>query len=414
MKNTILILAMFAVVTGFYSCSKSKSIDSAKTAVPISLSQHQKDLVVANNAFGFNIFKTIMLAEGNDKNVFISPLSISLALAMTYNGANGDTKTEMQNTLQFPNLSSDEINGYFQKLSTSLIQVDPKVNLGIANSIWYRNTFSILPAFIQVNQDYYNAHIEALDFNNPNSVNTINNWVSDKTNKRIPKVIDQISNDLVMFLINAIYFKGSWMYEFDKNGTHDLSFTLADASVISTPLMHQKGSFNSFSNEQFSAVEMPYGQGNFTMVVLLPNDGYSANDILTNLSSENWDSWTNSFSKQNVEITFPRFKFEYDRTLNNDLTNLGMGKAFSDTEADFTNINPNGGLYISYVKHDSYVEVNETGTEAAAVTVVAISATMAGPGNEYHTFLVNKPFVFAIRETTTNTILFMGKVSNPQ
>jgi serine protease inhibitor len=413
MKKILFILLLSAILGGFISCSNNKGTDSPKTAVQILLSQHQKDLVVANNAFGFDIFKTIIMAEGYDKNVFISPLSISLALAMTYNGANGDTKTEMQNTLRFPDLTSDDINGYFQKLSTSLIQVDPKVNLGIANSIWYAQGFSVLPAFIQVNQDYYNAQVQSLDFSSPTAVNTINNWVSDKTNKRIPKVIDQIDPLDVMFLINAIYFKGSWLYEFEKDGTHNLSFTLSDASNISTPLMHQKGSFNYFSNDQFSAVEMPYGQGNFTMVVLLPMDGHSANDIVSSMSSENWDSWINNFSKQNVDITFPRFKFEYERYLNDDLINLGMPKAFS-CEADFTKINPAGGLYIDFVKHDSFVEVNETGTEAAAVTVVGIALSSYPSGPSYFTFLVNKPFLFAIRETTTNTILFIGKVSNPK
>jgi serine protease inhibitor len=413
MQRILFIIIIGAVLSGLNSCSKNKATDTPKTPGQISLNQHQKQLVVSNNAFGFDIFKTIMKAEGNDKNVFISPLSISLALAMTYNGANGATKTEMQNTLRFPDLTSDDINGYFQKISSALIQVDPKVNLGLANSIWYRNDFSVLPAFIQVNQDYFNAEVQSLDFSSPAAANTINNWVSDKTNKRIPKVIDQINGDIIMLLINAIYFKGSWMYEFEKNGTHDLNFILADASSITTPMMHQKGSFNYFSNEQFSAVEMPYGQGNFTMVVLLPNDSHNTSDIVANLSSENWDSWINNFSKQTVDITFPRFKFEYERYLNNDLIGLGMPKAFSSGEADFTNINANGGLYISFVKHNSFVEVNETGTEAAAVTTVAMGTT-AGPNPSYYTFLANKPFLFAIRETTTNTILFIGKVNNPK
>jgi serine protease inhibitor len=414
MKTLSSLLLIAGILTGLYSCSNDKGPVTPKTPVQISLNQHQKDLVVSNNAFAFNIFKTIMSAESNDKNVFISPLSISLALAMTYNGANGDTKTQMQNTLQFPDLSTEDINGYFQKITTSLLQVDPKINLRIANSIWYEQSFSVLPAFIQVNQDYYSAQVQGLDFNNPASVNTINKWVSDKTNSKIPKVIDQIDPQTIMFLINAIYFKGNWSSEFDKNGTHNLSFTLSDASTISTPMMHQKGSFNYFSNDQFAAVEMPYGQGNFTMLVFLPNEGQGTNDIVTSLSADNWDSWLNNFSKQTVDITFPRFKFEYERFLNDDLISLGMPKAFSPIEADFTNINSNGGLYISYVKHNSFVEVNETGTEAAAVTTVAIGATMVGPNPTYYTFLVNRPFLFAIRETTTDAILFIGKVSNPQ
>ncbi len=414
MKKCLFVLAIFTILGGMISCSKNKGADSPKVAVSITLSQHQKDLVVSNNAFGFDIFKTILTSEGDSKNVFVSPLSISLALAMTYNGANGNTKTEMQNTLRFPTLASDEINGYFQKLSTSLLQIDPKVTLGIANSIWYRQGFFVLPAFIQVNKDYYNAEVDSLDFNSPNAVNTINKWASDKTNARIPKVIDQIDPYLVMFLMNAIYFKGSWMYEFEANGTHDLGFTISANSNVITPLMHQKGSFNYFTNDMISVVEMPYGQGNFTMVVLLPKDGYNTSDIVTSLSSENWANWMSGLSKSNVEITFPRFKFEYDRTLNEDLKLLGMKKAFSELEADYTNINPFGGLFISFVKHNSFVEVNETGTEAAAVTVVGISTTSYPAQPEFIPFLANKPFLFVIRETTTNTIIFLGRVSNPK
>ena len=413
MKKQAAIIVLFVILGIITSCSKNKNEDTRKVAVPIELSQHQKDLVVSNNEFGFDIFKTISSTEADANNLFISPLSISLALAMTYNGANGNTKTEMQNTLKFPSLTTDEINGYFQKLSSALLSVDSKVNLGIANSIWYRNEFSVLPAFIQVNKDYYNAEVKSLDFSSPLAVSTINNWVSDKTNKKIPKVIDEISSDIVMFLINAIYFKGSWSQEFDKDGTHNLNFYPSNLSSFVTPMMHQKGSFNYLSNDKFSALEMPYGQGNFTMDVLLPNQGFTTNDIVSSLNSENWNAWMNAFGKQTVDITFPRFKFEYERTLNNDLIGLGMPKAFSTLEADFTNINPAVNLYISFVKHNSFVEVNETGTEAAAVTVVGVGATSAGPDPVVITFNANKPFIFAIRETTTNTILFIGRVSNP-
>jgi serine protease inhibitor len=413
MKKSLIILVIFTIIGGLSSCNKNKGTENPKSPVQITLSQQQKDLVVSNNAFGLEIFRAIASNDTESVNSFISPLSISLALAMTYNGSNGATRTEMQNTLQFPNLSQDEINGYFQKLTDELTSIDSRVNLKIANSIWYRQGFSVLPSFLQVNQDYYDANVQSLDFNNPASVNTINNWVSDKTNNRIQKVINNIDPTLVMFLINAIYFKGSWSQEFEKNGTHEQPFYLTPGSSINVPMMHQKGSFNYLTSEKFRAVEMPYGQGNFTMLVLLPKDGYSASDITSALTAENWDSWTSGLNKAQVEIRFPRFKFEYERTLNDDLKSLGMIKAFSDTEADFTNINPNGGLYISFVKHNSFVEVNETGTEAAAVTTVGVGTTSAGPP-QYIDFNANKPFIFAIRESTTNAILFMGKVCNPQ
>ena len=216
----LLILALFA------NCAKDKPAEN-RDIVQVSLTAKEKSLVSSNNAFGFDMFRTINKSENPDKNVFISPLSISLALAMTYNGANGDTKTEMQNTLRFPDLSADEINGYFLKLTNTLLDLDPTVKLGIANSIWYRDDFSVLPDFISINQSYYNAEVKALDFNDDASVSKINGWVAEKTNDKIKKVIDDISPDMVMFLINAIYFKGEWKYDFNKDHTTQGTFNLS-------------------------------------------------------------------------------------------------------------------------------------------------------------------------------------------
>jgi serine protease inhibitor len=399
-------LLISAVLAG---CAKDKPAEN-KELVQVSLTANQKSLVLSNNAFGFDMFRTINKSENSDKNVFISPLSISLALAMTYNGANGDTKSEMQNTLRFPDLSADEINGYFQKLSNTLLNLDPTVKLGIANSIWYRQDFTVLPEFVTVNQTYYNAEVQALDFNDPASVAQINHWVATKTNDKIPKVIDDIPGNLVMFLINAIYFKGQWTYEFKKEATMDGPFHITPVTQSTIPFMNQEGTFNYYSNDSLQLVEMPYGQGNFSMIVLLPKNGHSVSSLAGGLTTETWSDLTDHMEKSNVAISMPRFKFEYEKILNDDLTALGMGRAFSDN-ADFSKINGTGGLCISFVKHNSFVEVNEEGTEAAAVTVVGIIETSAGPGPSFIPFVADHPFVFAIRETTTNTILFMGKVS---
>ena len=399
-------LLVTAVMAG---CAKDKS-DEKRELVQVSLTPNQKSLVLSNNAFGFDMFRTINKAENTDKNVFISPLSISLALAMTYNGANGDTKTEMQNTLRFPELSADEINGYFQKLSNTLLDLDPTVKLGIANSIWYREGFYVLPDFISINQSYYNAEVKALDFGDPASVDKINGWVATKTNDKIKKVIDDISPDLVMFLINAIYFKGQWTYDFDKDLTAQGQFHLSSTEQSTVPFMHQKGTLHYYSNDSLQLLEMPYGQENFSMVVLLPKQGYSVSALAEGLTPEIWNGWLADTSKANVEIAMPRFKFEYERKLNDDLIGLGMVKAFGP--ADFSKINPDADLYIDFVKHNSFVEVNEEGTEAAAVTVVGIVETSAPPEPTFIPFIADHPFIFAIRETTTNTILFIGKVSS--
>jgi serine protease inhibitor len=397
------ILCMMAVMAG---CAKDKP-EQKKELVQVSLTPNQKSLVLSNNAFGFDVFRTINRSENSDKNVFISPLSISLALAMTYNGANGDTKTEMQNTLRFPDLSEDEINGYFQKLSNTLLDLDPTVKLGIANSIWYRLGFSVLPDFLSINESYYNAEVRGLDFSDPASVEIINNWCATKTNEKIKKVLDDIGPDVVMYLINAIYFKGQWTYDFDKDLTTEGPFHLSTAETSTVSFMHQKGTFDYYSNDSLQLLEMPYGQGNFSMVVLLPKPGYSVSTLADGLTPEIWNGWLADTSKANVDIAMPKFRFEYERILNDDLIGLGMVKAFGP--ADFSNINPSAGLYISMVKHNSFVEVNEEGTEAAAVTVVEI-VEVSMPS--FIPFVADRPFLFAIRETTTNTILFMGKVSS--
>lgn len=395
-------LIISALVAG---CTKDTP-DAKRELVKVSLTPHQKSLVLANNAFGFDMFRAINKSESSDKNVFISPLSISLALAMTSNGANGDTKTEMLNTLRFPELSADEINGYFQNLTSALIDLDPTVKLGIANSIWYREGFSVLPDFLSINKSYYNAEVQALDFSDPSAINTINGWVATKTNDRIKKVIDEIGSDVVMYLINAIYFKGQWTYDFDKKLTAEGIFHNTGAGQSTVPFMHQEAGFNYYSNDSLQLLEMPYGQGNFSMVVLLPEPGHSVSALAEGLTPEIWDALLADTAKINVHVAIPRFKFEYEKILNDDLKGLGMVKAFG--AADFSNISPSVDLKISMVKHNSFVEVNEEGTEAAAVTVVEIIEYLS-PGPL--TFTVDRPFLFAIRETTTNTILFIGKVT---
>jgi len=407
MKPSILAILIILAVNA--ACSKENAPEK-RELVQVNLTSNQKSLVLSNNAFGFDIFREVNVSESPDKNLFISPLSISLALAMTYNGANGDTRTEMQNTLRFPDLSADEVNGHFQTLSNALLNLDPTVKLGIANSIWYRQGFDVLPDFLSVNRKYYNAEVRPLDFSDPGSANTINNWVADKTNDKITKVIDAISDDQVMFLINAIYFKGQWTYSFKKDDTADGTFRSSPEEQSTVPFMHQKGTFLYYANDSLQMVEMPYGQENFSMIVLLPGSGYSVGPLATGLTPDIWSEWLNKLDEANVDISMPKFKFEYERKLNDDLKALGMVKAFFPNDADFSNINPGQELYISFVKHNSFVEVNEEGTEAAAVTVVGVNTTSVPSEPIFIPFNVDHPFLFVIRETTTNTIIFIGKV----
>ena len=372
------------------------------------LTSMEKALVEADNHFGLKLFREINEGE-KDKNVFISPLSISMALDMTLNGAAGETKQAMQNALEVAGFSDQQINISYQSLIELLTGLDPKVKFQIANSIWYRSTFSVEQPFIDVNKKYFNAKVAGLDFNDPLSVNVINSWVYENTNGKIDKIVDRIDPLTVMFLINAIYFKGTWTYQFEESNTMEAPFYLPDNSEKACRLMNIYGTFNYFSNDKFQAIDLPYGDKQFSMTVFLPRSGKDINDLVAELNQTNWNNWITQFGETEGEIFLPRFKLEYEKSLKEVLTQLGMGVAFSG-QADFTRINKQGNLFISKVKHKSFVEVNEEGTEAAAVTSVEISLTSVGSG---FIMRVDRPFIFAIRENHSGTILFIGKIVDP-
>jgi len=412
MKVIRLIIPAIVILLLGYSCEKTKDEEPGPTE--INLTEKGKILVEADNLFGINLFKEVLKAEEPEKNVMISPLSVSLALAMTYNGADGDTKEAMEKTLELTGLTVDEINENYKMLIDALASVDPKVLMSIANSIWYKQEFEVEQDFINVNQDYFYAEVSPLNFNDPDAVTTINNWVANKTNDKITEILDAIPADAVMYLINAIYFKGIWKYEFDESDTEEKPFYLSNGTTKDIPMMVQEGSFNYFSNDILQAVEMPYGAGNYSMIILLPQYNKTPDDIIEQLSNENWNNWLSEFYEaEKVQIHLPKFKFEYKNKLNDELINMDMGIAFDPYNADFSKINPLEQLFISRVIHKSFIEVNEEGTEAAAVTMVEMCNTSTGEETGIH-FYVNQPFIFAIKEKYTNTIVFIGKVMEPE
>lgn len=373
------------------------------------LSPKTKELINSDNDFGFELFKKINAAADADANICMSPLSVSLALAMTYNGAGGDTEIAMKDALKLAGFKTEEINELYSDLTKALISDDPKVKLEIANSIWYRNDFEILDDFIERNEIYYDAKVDALDFADPGAKDIINAWVSDKTHKKIEFIVDQISAESFMFLINAIYFKGQWTYEFDKKETQDLAFYKEDGTVTDVPTMRMEADLNMLQSDLFSAVELPYGKGNVAMYVLLPNETGKVDNILEVLDNESWAEYLDSFYEQKeVKLQLPKWKSEFEMTLNPMLMDMGMQVAFSDA-ADFSRILPGAPLKISKVKHKTFIEVNEEGTEAAAVTSVEIELTSIS--GKY--FYVNRPFVYIIAEKTTGAVLFAGKVMDP-
>lgn len=373
------------------------------------LSPKTKELINSDNNFGFELLKRINAETEAGENMCISPLSVSLAMAMTYNGAGGDTEIAMRDALKFSGFTTEEINELYRDLTLALVSDDPKVKLEIANSIWYRNDFTILDDFVDRNEVYYDARVDALNFADPGSKDIINGWVSDKTHKKIESIVDQISAESFMFLINAIYFKGQWTYEFDKDETSDLSFYKENGTVSDVPTMRLEADLNMLKTDLFDAIELPYGKGNVAMYVLLPSELSKVDDVIEALDHESWTDYLDSFYEQKeVKLQIPKWKSEFEMTLNPMLMDMGMEVAFSDA-ADFSRILPGAPLRISKVKHKTFIEVNEEGTEAAAVTSVEIELTAIM--GEY--FTVNKPFVYLIAEKNTGSVLFAGKVMDP-
>jgi serpin B len=367
----------------------------------------EKRLIESGNPFGFELFREIVRSE-EDINVFISPFSASMALGMTLNGAAGTTETDMRGTLGFTGWDQDDVNASFRSIMELLLSADPATVMEIANSIWYRDDFSVLAEFISANQEYFDAEIRPSDFDSPDAPGIVNAWVSEKTHGRIPDIIDRINPATVMMLINALYFKGTWHYEFNTANTRDDFFRFPDGESAACKMMQQKATLSYMENDAFQAVELPYGNGRFAMTIFLPKPGHSHLDLAASLTIGNWQSWKAQFSSQELTLQLPKFKVEYEIRLNDVLSGLGMAVAFDPAGADFTSINPEGGLYISLVKQKTFVEVDEKGTEAAAVTVVVIDRTSAGPPEIL--MRVDRPFIFLIRETTSDAMLFMGKI----
>ncbi|PSB14340.1 proteinase inhibitor I4 serpin [filamentous cyanobacterium CCP1] len=367
-------------------------------------------LVSANTRFGLQLFSQLQ-QETIAENLLISPSSVVLALTMTYNGANGTTQQAMAEALQLQGLSLAEVNQANAALYHSLENAD-QVTLSIANALWARDGFDFNADFLQRNQTFYQAEITALDFASPQAVSQINEWVSQNTEGKIPTIVDQLSPDAVLYLMNAIYFKGNWTTPFDPDITTDRPFYLPDGTEKRHPMMQQEGRLAYYETEQFQAVALPYGDDRrLSMYIFLPQPDYTLEEFSESLTPENWDTWMAQFSMQTGTLQLPRFTFEYSTSLNDALSALGMSIAFSD-QADFSNLS-NEPTAISEVLHKTFIEVNEEGTEAAAATSVEI-ITLSAPVDPPFQMTVDRPFFFAIRDNQTQTVLFLGSVIAPE
>jgi serpin B len=403
---SILLLAV-----ALFACNKATDDPGIKD---LDLDAKSKKLIEADNEFGFDLFKRVYGDAETPANFMISPLSISLALSMAYNGAETETKTQMEEAMRIKGFTRDELNSVYQSLIETLTTADEKVVMEIANSIWYRNNYQVQQSFLDVNNTFYDAEVNASDFSDPATVGLINGWVSDKTHAKIPEIIQEIPGEAMLYLINAIYFNGTWTKEFNPGSTQQLGFETDNGNSIFADMMGRKDSLDYYSNETFSAIEMPYGQGNFNMLVMLPNDDKKVSDIIGQMNPGNWEKWQKALKVTNsVDIRLPKFKIEFDIKLNDILKAMGMPLAFTE-KADFSGINPDRDLFISYVKHKTFVEVDEKGTEAAAVTVISFVDSSYDPDAlQWTPFYCTRPFLFAITEKETGAILFMGKVGDP-
>ncbi|MFS0514054.1 serpin family protein [Nostoc sp. UIC 10607] len=369
-------------------------------------------IVDSSNKFGFKLFSEVLKGD-NEKNVFISPSSIAIALAMTYNGASGSTQQAMAKTLELQGMNLPEINSsYAAVLKQLLDNQDAKVQLSIANSLWANQDVSFAPDFLKRTQDFYQAKVSNLNFKDAAASSIINNWVEENTKGKITKIVETIEPNQVLFLINAIYFKGNWSNQFDKSQTAQYPFYITSGRRKQHPMMSQEGDYRYYENEQFQAVSLPYGKdGKLSFYIFLPKQNSNLKAFYQNLNVENWQKWMTQFNKQKGFIRLPRFKIDYDVTLNDALKTLGMEEAFSD-KANFSGMGKN--FAISQVKHKTFVEVNEEGTEAAAATSVGIVATSLREEPEPFRMIVERPFFCAIRDNQTGNLLFMGSIIEPQ
>ena len=407
-KITSLSLLLCTILV-FLSCSKRED-DLVRDPVPISLTEAQTIIIESGNEFAFDIFSKLAGSAAPGQNILISPLSISYALSMTLNGAKGETRDAMTEALRVSGIDMETLNKSYKTLTEALLNIDKKVLISIANSVWTENNFQVKKAFIDILTDYYDAESKPFDITDPSVPGLINKWIEDKTNGLIREMISELPGNTVMLLINAIYFKGQWKLQFDKSLTVDETFFLSGNSEVRVAMMKNKKKYKVYEGKGFKIAEFPYGQGNYVMDVILPDEKQGLNSTLALINTRDYESWVSQMTEQEVEVSFPKFKYGFKRTLKDILSDMGMGIAFTDF-ADFSNISEQHDLLLTDVAHQTFIETNEEGTEAAAATVVTVGVTsMPPPPLE---FRMDHPFMYIIRETSTNSILFMGRVSNP-
>lgn len=411
-----IIIPLFVIIMILFvtSCDQNKSEGYSFISGDVEFGEddYQK-ITSSNNNLGFKLLTKVDADE--QENIFISPTSLLMALSMVYNGADGVTKEEIAETLQLNGIDERDLNKANASLGTMLYKDTNQVTVNIAHSIWLHEDYNFQEKFSKDNQDYYNATIQEIDIFNRNSAKRINNWVKQSTNNKIDAIVENpLDENLLALLINAIYFKGQWTYEFDQKKTKKDGFHLLDGTRKDVSFMELKEELYYLENEMFQAVKLPYGTGEMSMSIFLPQESSNLEQLKEKLTNENWEKWLKKFSKKEGTIILPKFTLAYETSLKNALMELGINKAFETGRADFSKmIEEDDQIYMSNVKQKTFIDVNEEGTEAAAATSIEMKLVSAPVDGPFY-MDVNRPFFFTITDEETDAIIFMGLMSHPQ
>ena len=353
-----------------------------------------------------------MLRQNSEQNIAVSPVSLALALSMLYNGTSGTTRQEISSALGMKGVNLNAFNHANKTLEKSLETNDYCGKLAIANSLWTRQGFPFRYQFLKTNQEYYQAQITNLNFESSESVGIINRWVKDKTLEKIPQIIEQISHDDVLFLINAIYFQGIWQVEFDPHLTTQQPFYLSNDRVIKFPLMSREGKYRYFETSEFQAVSLPYTGERFSLEVFLPRPDKNLKDLVSQLTVGQWKKWMGQFREQQGQLKLPRFSLSYEVDMEKALMSLGMSTMFERSSANFSELTSRQ-VYVNRMRHKTLVEINEKGTQSAVTSPIRARVTSVFLPEEQFTMIVNRPFLCTIRDHKTNAIIFVGVVKEP-
>jgi serine protease inhibitor len=368
----------------------------------------ERQVSQASTRFGLELFADVSTAS-KEANVLVSPLSASMALGMTANGAEDATLQAMRDVLGFGNLAEDSVNAAYRGLIDQLRARDDRVEFRLANSIWYERTFSVESAFLDAARKSFDAEVRGLDFADPAAPATISRWAEDATGGRIKDLIRSISPLEVLLLVNAVYFKAPWTTPFEPASTVAGPFVRMDGTTVSAPMMHSDATRPWADDGVVQLVELLYADSAFSMVLAMPSDGSTIDALIASLSPERWQSWIEALRPGRLLLTAPKFRFSFGQRLDDALRAMGMAIAFEPLEADFGRITrARDDLYISRVEHKTFIDVHELGTEAAAATAVGVGITSLPPS-----LVFDRPFLFAIRERDSGTILFIGRVGDP-